>query len=341
GFARMTGGAGALGWLAGIEAQFGTIDARRYLNIRRRKGALTARTDQRAHTLNAYGELRYSPAPTLTLIAGGQAVQGRRAVRDRIVPERSDAASFTEVSPKVGLLWQATPAIQLFANISRAGELPTFSELVQTGYTDFVPLDAQRSWTFEAGTRGSAGPLRWDVALYRSALRGELLSYVNDPALPALTLNADRTRHQGIEAALDWTLRPGVTLRTAYTLNDFRFVGDRSYSDNRLPVVPVHRLFAELDLRMGAVGLRPSLDWLPRGAWADYENSARAPGYVLAGLGGTLALSPRATLFLDARNLGNRRGIADIAAVKRAAAASAIYYPLEGRSFYGGVRIEL
>ena len=46
------------------------------------------------------------------------------------------------------------------------------------------------------------GALGWDVTLYRSDLKGEMLQYEVGPNIPASTFNAGRTRHQGVEAAL-------------------------------------------------------------------------------------------------------------------------------------------
>src|SRR3546814_8896955 len=75
------------------------------------------------------------------------------------------------------LLYEPAEALQFYANVSRAAEVPTFYELVQGTVQQFVPLDVQRSWTAEVGSRGSAGPVSWDVSAYRAWVRGELLAY--------------------------------------------------------------------------------------------------------------------------------------------------------------------
>jgi iron complex outermembrane receptor protein len=43
-------------------------------------------------------------------------------------------------------------------------------------------------------------------------------------------------------------------------------------------------------------------------------------------------------LFLDARNLTAEKAIGDVSAAILASATSAIYYPVERRAIYGGVR---
>ncbi len=94
-------------------------------------------------------------------------------------------ADFSELLPKLGLLYDATPAIQLYANASRSAEFPGFIELAQLAA--FVPVEAQTAWTFEIGTRGSAGLASWDVSLYRANVDNELLQYTVGSDIPAST----------------------------------------------------------------------------------------------------------------------------------------------------------
>src|SRR3546814_7731897 len=75
---------------------------------------------------------------------------------------------------------------------------------------------------------------------------------------------------------------------------------------------------------------------MPQGAWADYANTTRAGGYAVANLGATATLNERASVFLDARNLFDRRGVADISAATLVTPASAVYSPLDGRAVYAG-----
>jgi iron complex outermembrane receptor protein len=58
----------------------------------------------------------------------------------------------------------------------------------------------------------------------------------------------------------------------------------------------------------------------------------------LLGLTAGATAQPGVDIFVDARNLTNKRAVGDIAAVIRAAATSAIYYPVERRAVFGGVR---
>jgi len=234
-------------------------------------------------------------------------------------------------------------------------ELPGFIELGQTAtgaggmlLPGFTPLDPQKAWTAEIGTRGTLGIAHWDVSLYRADLRGEMLQYnVQAGVIPSSTFNGGRTRHQGIEAGLDLDLTPWARLRQVYQYSDFRFRGDAQFGDNRLPVVPRHFYRGELRLGTETLSISPAVEWLPQGAWVDYANSKRAGGYATLNLGAQAEVKKGVTLFLDARNLTGERAIGDIGAVVRyvpdnpatpANEGSAAFYPIERRAIYGGVR---
>lgn len=322
----------------GGQARFGRVHARQYVNIAGRRGSPTANAWQRAHTINAYGELRLTALPGLTLIGGGIYSNGARRIDNLLVPANNATRSYDGFSPKLGLVWRPAATVELYANLNRSVEFPGFGELVQAPLAGFVPLDPQRAWTAEIGSRGSFGIARWDISLYRADLRGEMLQFTTAPGIPAATFNAGRTRHQGIEAGLDLSLTPWATFRQVYLYSDFAFRGDAQYGNNRLPVVPRHLWRGELRLGSARFAVTPRVEWAPQGAWADYRNSVRAPGYALLGLGAEADLGP-VSLFVDARNLTGKRAVGDISAVVQATPATIAFYPVERRAFYAGLRM--
>lgn len=335
----------------GSQARFGKVTARQFVNIAGDRGAPTALVQQRAQTINSYGEARIAPVPGLWLSGGGLYTHGERKIDNRFAPARSGDASFDAFAPKIGLLYEPSETLQFFANYSRSVELPGFSELSQTpagGAPGFTPVRAQKAWTAEIGTRGRIGIAAWDISLYRADIKGEMLQYsVIAGVIPAATFNADKTRHQGVEAGLQLAFTPWATLRQVYQYSDFRFRNDAVYGDNRLPVVPRHFYRAELRLGTDSISVSPSVEWLPQGAWVDYVNSKRVGSYALLNLGAQAQLRDGVTLFLDARNLTQKRAVGDISALVRYAAdnvataadeGSVAFYPLERRAIYGGVR---
>ena len=341
-FARAGWQSGALNLLAGATARFGTVDSKRFVNVDGKRGTRTFEAEQNARTIDLYSEARFDTGP-VTLIAGGIYTEGMRRQEQMFPTTVTAKSTFNELSPRFGLLWKASNAIEVYANMSRSHELPGFIELAQVA--SFVPLDAQHAWTAEIGARGSAGPARFDVSLYRANVRDELLQFTVGQDIPASTFNADKTRHQGVEAGLDVDLAPWATLRQVYQLNDFGFRDDAQFGDNRLPVIPKHLYRAELKLGPDAWKVSPSLEWVPQGAWADYANSFRSGGYVTFGLSGSLAVARTTELFVDVRNIANRTAVGDISAVVDYQALEpsqrAIFYPIERRAIFAGLRTRL
>ncbi len=335
-YARLDQDFGVLGFTAGVTARFGDVDSKRYVNVDGNRGAPTFRAHQVARTIDAYAEGRVKPAEGLTLIAGGIYTAGLRRQDQSYPAVVSGRETFDQLSPKLGVLYEPAKDVQFYANFSRSHELPGFIELAQVA--SFVPLDAQRAWTAEIGTRGTLGPLHFDLSAYRAELKGELLQYTVSFSIPASTFNAGKTRHQGVELGLDLALAQWAKLRQVYQWSDFRFRDDAQFGDNRLPVIPEHMFRTELQLGSEALRLSPNLEYVPQGAWVDYSNSFRPDGYVLFGLSAQAKLDERFTVFADARNLTGNKAVGDISAVVKYTPASAIFYPVERRSVFAGVR---
>ncbi|TWH85312.1 iron complex outermembrane receptor protein [Novosphingobium taihuense] len=337
-FARAEFDAGIVSLTVGGESRWGTTRARQFMNLNGKRGALTFRALQKARTSNLYGEMRISPAESFSLIVGGIYADGWREQVREVPSTVTGRASFDAFSPRFGALWRPAPDVQVYANYSRSAEFPTFVELAQQAA--FVPVRPQRAWTAEVGTRGRIGSLHWDISAYRADLRGEMLQYTPDAnvGIPAATFNASKTLHQGIEAGLAWEPVDWLRLRQIWQYSDFRFQDDVQFANNHLPVVPRHVLRSEVRIGRDALHIAPSLEWVPQGAFADYRNTTRAPGYALLSLSAGATVASGIEIFADLRNLTGKKAVGDIAAVIGASTSNAIYYPTERRAAYAGVR---
>ncbi|KTS24954.1 TonB-dependent receptor [Methylobacterium indicum] len=344
--------------ILGLRAYAGQNTALQFVNVAGQRGAQTRNSLQSASSLEAYGENRFWFLPDVALMTGAKLFSANRTYSDKGGLPGNLSAKFANrtyegVNPKIGLLWQPMPDLQVFGDLTRSRDVPDFSDLVQQNpaNTTFVPLQAQRAWTVEAGARGRIDRLGFDVTVYRAEIRDELINFSVNAGLgiPAATFNAPRTRHQGVEAAVSLDLArdltgvgDSLTLTQIWTRNDFRFVRDPVYGDNRIAGLPRDVLRTVLSYARGGLTLAPSLDWVPTGAFADHTNTLRAPGYALVGLQASVSVDPGLTLFLDARNLTDARYVSDVSAVTNAAAltgsAARIFYPGDGRSVFAGLR---
>jgi iron complex outermembrane receptor protein len=335
-FARLDYEADAFEITLGGESRWGSTHAKRFVNVDGKRGMRTFGARQTARTSTVYGELRLRPLRSVQLIAGAIYADGDRRQAQSIPAPVIGEASYDSFSPRFGILFEPSPGIQLYANYSRSAEFPTLVELAQV--SAFVPVREQRAWTVEVGMRGRAGWARWDLSLYRARLKGEMLQFTVGPDIPASTFNAGRTLHQGIEAGLSLEPADWLRIRQVWQYSDFRFRHDAEFGNARLPVVPRHVLRTEIRFGTEALHLAPNFEWVPQGAWADYADTVRAPGYAMLVLTAGAAVRNGVDVFVDARNLAGKKAIGDISAAIRAAPGSAIYYPVERRAVYAGIR---
>jgi iron complex outermembrane receptor protein len=317
-----------------------------FVNMGGTNGFQFGKSSMDASGLDVFAEGRFWATETLAVVAGGSYGRATRDYSDLLNSGNDRTKNFNWFSPRFGLLWQNADGVQVYANVTRSVEPPHYLALLQQGINGFVPVDSQRAWTAEIGTRGKSGAFTWDATFYRSWVDGELLTFSANSGLPATFFNAGKTTHQGIEASLDWKIiddaQTGMLrLRQTYAWSDFKFDGDPVYHNNRLPVVPEHQYRVSLRYEHpSGFFAEPFLDWRIKDTRVDYANTLNAPNYALVNLEAGWRLSNGITVFADARNLTGKKYVAEFGAVTDAAvAATDVFYPGEGRSVFVGATV--
>ena len=333
--------------MLGLRTHFGKTDARVFQNIGGAKGALTSNSDQKSQNATIYGENHFFVTPKLSLVTGAQLSWSKREDNNYTSPQESDDKIYRSFNPKLGVIYETAKDVQFFANVSKSHETPTFSELTQSGTVGFTPLDMQKAWTAEVGSRGNSGIIDWDVSLYRSWIRDEMLQYSVGSGSPASTFNAGDTIHQGLELGLNLRIAENIfsssdklKLNNAYTFSDYRFDKDRQYGNNKIAGQPPHFLRSELRYERPEWFIAPSFE-AANSAQVDFSNTLKSPGYAILGLGAGYNLNKNISFFLDGRNLLDKNYIATFSTIVNSSGNKNVFYPGDGRAFYAGVRIKL
>ncbi|MGA3683498.1 TonB-dependent receptor family protein [Pseudomonas graminis] len=222
-----------------------------------------------------------------------------------------------DLAPRIGLRYKISPEFELFGNVSRSIDPPVTWQLGSTGTPYIQDVRPQKANTVELGIRGAHGIFDGSLTLYRSWVQKELLSVVVRQAATTqdqliATSNGSGTIHQGIEAGLNALLWEGqgdtLTLRQAFTYNDFHYRNDATFGDNELPGLPRQVYQAALEYRQASgfyaeVNARSASSY-----YVDFANSLLAPSYTLWGAKvGYEAPGRKWEVFVDARNLTNER----------------------------------
>ena len=332
--------------ILGFAPSRGTTHDDRYANVGGQRGARRNKLYQVASNIEVYIEDRLRLDDKLTLIAGLQYTRAQRRSRDEFFTPGQDESfdqRYSGSSPKLGLLYQQSRDVQLFANLSRSYEPPSFGEL--TGGAAPNLNRAQRGTTLEFGSRGQSKHVDWDVSFYHARLKDELLQTQvfaagNSAFVMPQTVNADNTVHAGVELGLTARLPANLEWRSNLLLNRFRFDDDTNFGNNHLPGVPKALLRAELVYRHAAYYLGPTLEAASR-TQVDMVNSTAAPGYAIFGFKLGQQLNKGMSWFVEARNLGDKKYAATTSVVRNFNAPStdpAVYLPGDGRSLYAGIQ---
>jgi iron complex outermembrane receptor protein len=346
----------------GSSPQVEDENSQNFENHEGRLGATTARSDATSINLPFYFEDQFYVTDRLSLVAAVQAIFAERDFRDEFLSDaqgdQSRDQEFFGFNPKFGAIYEFDPRWQVFANVSRSWQPPSFDNLVE--FTEgpnssvvYTPLDPQHAWTVELGTRGQRPRVEWELSIYRSWLRDELLELNDQFGNDIGAVNVHRSIHQGVEAGLELQLldhlffyktenRPGDQLSFAqsYTFNDFHFDHDPVYGDNRIAGIPIHVYEAELSYRTPtdfyvAPNIQCNLSRYP----VDHANTLFADPYALLGVRIGFAQPTGWSIFLDCKNLTDQRYASsiDVIADARTQPKPQIFHPGDGRAFYGGV----
>ncbi|MGE3066348.1 MAG: TonB-dependent receptor family protein [Hyphomicrobiaceae bacterium] len=337
-------------FILGANLHDGSIDNRQFANTPGAvKGALLSSSIDRSANLSAYAENSFFFLPAVALVAGSQVLHATRDRTDRFLADgdQSGRRAFDIWSPKAGLLWNVDPTWQVYANVSRSAEVPSFGENTFASIA-FSTIRAQTATTWEIGTRGRRPDVTWDLAAYRARIDNELQCLFSSFG-NCTVVNADHTMHQGIEAGFGAAVLKGLFasgadpdrlwLNVAYTLSDFRFDDDARFGDNVLPGAPRHFLRAELLYKHpGGIYFGPNIEWVPEAYYVDSANTLKTEPYAIWGLKAGFDDGGPVSAYVEARNLADTAYIASASIIDVAAATSPLFEPGTGRAVYAGMK---
>jgi iron complex outermembrane receptor protein len=341
--------------LLGINFGDGKVTGGNYRNNNGYRNGETTRVHNTASNIEAFALDRWRFADHWTLVYGAQVVWADREVDNIDVDtgaRRNPHANYDSLNPRVGVLYDLTDDVTLFANVSRVFEAPTNFELEDDVRASQQTLDPMQGAVAEIGSRGqqalrAASEWHWEVALYYAQINDEILS-VEDPLAPGTSLatNVDDTVHAGVESllgaslALDASGQHRLEPTLSLTLNDFSFDSNAQYSNNELPVAPAYALRGEV-LYRNANGfyVGPTFDLVDK-RYADFSNTYKVDSYGLLGLRGGFTAS-RWEVFAEVNNLLDTEYVSTLSVRNIAPSDAAILYPGAPLSFYTGIRFQM
>jgi outer membrane receptor protein involved in Fe transport len=248
---------------------------------------------------------------------------------------RSDV--YTNVAPKFSFNYRLRPDTSLFGVLARGFRAPQATELyrLQSGQ-QVADLDSETIDSIEFGVRWTAERWSGDAAVFAMRKRESVFRDSD-----GFNVSGARSKHQGIEIAIDWQLADAVRLEvdTSYARHRYDFDtvaarGETITSGNDVDSAPRWLGSAEL-LFEPTDNAAFALQWTSLGDYyLDAENRFQYPGHELFNLRVRVDLSRRLSVIARFNNL------LDEAVADRAdyAFGAYRYFPGRGRELFVELR---
>ncbi|MGB5255714.1 MAG: TonB-dependent receptor, partial [Woeseiaceae bacterium] len=220
--------------------------------------------------------------------------------------DRTDA--FTNVAPKLSLIYAARADVALFASLARGFRAPQATELyrLQSGQT-VADLDSETLDSLELGVRWLTPRLNGEVAMFAMQKRESVFRDAD-----GFNVSGGRSTHRGVELALLWEWSDAIKLdlngsyaRHRYDFDTIAARGEAFVSGNDVDTAPRWLGSAEILFEPGTLATL-ALQWTTIGAYyLDAENRFRYPGHDLLNLRTRIELNRSLSVTARLNNLMN------------------------------------
>jgi iron complex outermembrane receptor protein len=175
-------------------------------------GTLRRDENNTAETRDLYAQGEWALSPALSATLGVRSGRVKLQAQDAFLANGNDSGQleFSYTNPVLGLRWQASPGLNLYASLARGFESPTLGELAYRvdGTGGFnTALQPQTSRQAEIGAKWRSGGLQLDATLFQVETNNEIGVATNAGGRSAFQ-NVGRTQRRGAELGLGWRITP-------------------------------------------------------------------------------------------------------------------------------------
>ena len=206
-------------------------------------------------------------------------------IQDNLTPSGANSntgsVSYSKTTPSLGVVFHATPTINIYANAGKGFETPTFAEIsyglnsngtVNTTKSTLT-LKPAESTTYEIGTKAFiADNSRLNVALFNTRVTNEIAAANNSGGKVAYQ-NIPETERNGLEISLDtnWTdslktfisytyLDATVSNRYTKKVTTTTTVIQTINSGNQIPGISKNSLYGEVQWSYEPIGFNTAVE---------------------------------------------------------------------------------
>ena len=309
---------------------------------------------------DVYAQAEWQPIKDLNVLAGLRHSNVQFKSTDYFIaagnPNDSGAQDYSRTTPALGATYKLTPILNLYANVGKGFETPTFAELAYrpAGGTGLnFALRPANSLHREIGLKtviGDSG--RLNVALFRIDVTDEIVVDTNSGGRSTFK-NAPGTRREGLELGWAQKFSMGFEAALSYTLLNARFTQPFTtvtgtpavvvpvFAGSKLPGIAGDNLFGELVWRHPTSGFHAGVEVRHSGrVWVNDQNSEYAGAYTIFNLRAGLQQRGngwKLTEFVRIDNVGDKSYVGSVIVAE---ANNRYYEPAPGRNAMVGINAE-
>lgn len=321
------------------------------------RGDLRRNENNMVTSFSQYVQTEWQFVPSWSLSAGIRHTEVKFKSEDFFIRagngNDSGGLTFRNVNPVLGLLYQVTPALNLYVSTGSGFETPTFAELAYRpdGATGLnFALQPSKSLNVEAGLKWlPTNNTRVNLAIFESRVTGEIVPATNSGGRTTFQ-NASDTKRRGLELSVDSRFRSDLSAYLSYAYLDATFqdafISRRGAAQmpvivaagNFLPGVPRNTAYAELVWRRAMPGFSAAVEAIYRDKiFANDINTEAAHHYAVANI--RLSYSHRFggwkfSKFVRVDNVTDTKYIGSVIVNE---GNSRFYEPAPGRNYMVGV----
>ena len=189
-------------------------------------GALGRNEDNKVSNLDPYAQMQWNFADRWSLHAGVRRSEVEFTTEDHFITSTngndSGSQKYSRTLPVVGIVATVSPRLNVYANIGRGFETPTFAELAyrsvsatSTGFN--FGLKPSETSNAEVGMKAVINDkTRVTAALFRTSTQNEIVTLVNQGGRSVFQ-NVDHTVREGFELSYDARFTQNLSAVLSYT----------------------------------------------------------------------------------------------------------------------------
>ncbi len=245
-----------------------------------------------------YIQGKLSLTKNVDIHAGARRTKVKLQVNDNFVSglanngNNSGSVSYEKTTPVIGIIWKATPTLNLYANYGKGFETPTFIEAAFNAVNNGIPnldLKPSESQNFELGAKAFVGAnTQVNLNVFKITTDDEIVARETNLANRSVFANANKTKRTGAELSIDSQFSNSISTYFSYSLLNAKFDSDFAgasglvASGNKIPGTYRSQIYGEIAWKYQPLGFSTALEGRHNSkSYVNDTNTDAAPSYTI------------------------------------------------------------